>query len=186
MRYSPVLLDDHTPSSGLQQGPREAAMPATRGANVDRVWRSALVAVLLCFGALANTASAQDTTFVQNTDRLAFTAAFYSRREFIQGFVTGSNETGYTLNEIDLMLNGRANVGAPPHVRLVASSVLFNSVIATLDFDRLDERANLGGLYYTRGGRWERCGAVLADGGRRAVVAGGEGLRGARRCRRRR
>ena len=149
MRQPPVQLDQRTPPSGLQQGPREAAAPATRRASVERAWRSALVTGLLCFGALANTASAQDTTFVQSTEVLAFTSVYYSRREFIQGFVTGSNETGYTLNEIDLMVNGRANQGAPPRVRLVASSVLFNSVIATLEFDRLDERANLGGLYHT-------------------------------------
>ena len=111
MRYSPVLLDDHTPSSGLQQGPREAAMPATRGVGVDRVWRSTFVAVLLCFGAFSNTASAQDTTFIQHTERLAFTNVYPVNTKYAQGFVTGSNETGYTLSEIDFMVNGRVHQG---------------------------------------------------------------------------
>ena len=149
MRYSPVLLDHHTPSSGLQQGSREAAMPATRGASVERVWRSALVAVLLCFGALSNTASAQDITFVQSTEVLALTSANPTNRKFAQGFVTGSNETGYTLKEIDLMVNARADQGTPPSIRLLKSNLWSDTVVATVVFNRQHERANLGGFYYT-------------------------------------
>ena len=52
MRQPPVQLDQRTAPSGLQQSPRDAAVPATRRASVDRAWRSALVACLLCFGAL--------------------------------------------------------------------------------------------------------------------------------------
>ena len=128
MRYSPVLLDHHTPSSGLQQGPREAAAPATRRASVDRVWRSALVACLLCFGALANTASAQEpeiTTFLD----------FYSHRQscgmrthahdhtFVQGFSTGGNETGYTLREVEFLVGRHPKYfTVHPQISLVEAS----------------------------------------------------------------
>ena len=50
-------------------------MPALRRASVDRAWRSALVACLLCFGALCfgalvDTAASQEpeiTQFIDNT-----------------------------------------------------------------------------------------------------------------------
>ena len=142
MRYSPVLLDHHTPSSGLQQGPREAAAPATCGASVDRVWRSALVACLLCFGALANTASAQEpeiTTFLD----------FYSHRQscgmrthahdhtFVQGFSTGGNETGYTLREVEFLVGRHPKYfTVHPQISLVEASPLFTSEVATLQFNR--------------------------------------------------
>ena len=101
MRHPPVLLDHRTPSSGLQQNPRKAGVPTTRRASFDRAWRSALVACLLCFGALADTASAQEpeiTTFLGYDNfwgvQSCGTSLGLSNRTWVQGFRTGGNETG--------------------------------------------------------------------------------------------
>ena len=142
MRHPPVLLDHRTPSSGLQQNPRKAGVPTTRRASFDRAWRSALVACLLCFGALADTASAQEpeiTTFLN----------FYSHRQscgmrthahdhtFVQGFSTGGNETGYTLREVEFLVGGHPKYfTVHPQISLVEASPLFTSEVATLQFNR--------------------------------------------------
>ena len=142
MRHPPVLLDHRTPSSGLQQNPRKAGVPTTRRASFDRAWRSALVACLLCFGALADTASAQQpeiTTFLN----------FYSHRQscgmrthahdhtFVQGFSTGGNETGYTLREVEFLVGGHPKYfTVHPQISLVEASPLFTSEVATLQFNR--------------------------------------------------
>ena len=142
MRHPPVLLDHRTPSSGLQQNPRKAGVPATRRASFDRAWRSALVACLLCFGALANTAAAQEpeiTTFLD----------FYSHRQscgmrthahdhtFVQGFSTGGNETGYTLREVEFLVGRHPKYfTVHPQISLVEASPLFTSEVATLQFNR--------------------------------------------------
>ena len=109
MRHPPVLLDHRTPSSGLQQNPRKAGVPATRRASFDRAWRSALVACLLCFGALADTASAQEpeiTTFLGfdnfwGVQSCGTSRSFSHDHTWVQGFRTGGNETGYTLREVE-------------------------------------------------------------------------------------
>jgi hypothetical protein len=142
MRHPPVLLDHRTPSSGLQQNPRKAGVPTTRRASFDRAWRSALVACLLCFGALADTASAQEpeiTTFLD----------FYSHRQscgmrthahdhtFVQGFSTGGNETGYTLREVEFLVGRHPKYfTVHPQISLVEASPLFTSEVATLQFNR--------------------------------------------------
>ena len=142
MRQPPVQLDQRTPPSGLQQGPREAAAPATRRASVDRVWRSALVACLLCFGALADTASAQEpeiTTFLDNYSQrqTCGTRRHPHDHTFVQGFSTGGNETGYTLREVEFAVGRHPKYfTVHPQISLVEASPLFTSEVATLQFNR--------------------------------------------------
>ena len=146
MRHPPVLLDHRTPSSGLQQNPRKAGVPTTRRASFDRAWRSALVACLLCFGALADTASAQEpeiTTFLGYDNfwgvQSCGTSLGFSNRTWVQGFRTGGNETGYTMREVDLVMAGRPNdVTVFPQISLVEASpqITSLSVVATLEYSR--------------------------------------------------
>ena len=146
MRHPPVLLDHRTPSSGLQQNPRKAGVPTTRRASFDRAWRSALVACLLCFGALADTASAQEpeiTTFLGYDNfwgvQSCGTSLGLSNRTWVQGFRTGGNETGYTMREVDLVMAGRPNdVTVFPQISLVEASpqITSLSVVATLEYSR--------------------------------------------------
>ena len=146
MRHPPVLLDHRTPSSGLQQNPRKVGVPATRRASFDRAWRSALVACLLCFGALANTAAAQEpeiTTFIGYDNFWGVqgcgTSLGFSNRTWVQGFRTGGNETGYTMREVDLVMAGRPNdVTVFPQISLVEASpqITSLSVVATLEYSR--------------------------------------------------
>ena len=146
MRHPPVLLDHRTPSSGLQQNPRKAGVPTTRRASFDRAWRSALVACLLCFGALADTASAQEpeiTTFLGYDNfwgvQSCGTSLGFSNRTWVQGFRTGGNQTGYTMREVDLVMAGRPNdVTVFPQISLVEASpqITSLSVVATLEYSR--------------------------------------------------
>ena len=146
MRHPPVLLDHRTPSSGLQQNPRKAGVPTTRRASFDRAWRSALVACLLCFGALADTASAQEpeiTTFLGYDNfwgvQSCGTSLGFSNRTWVQGFRTGGNQNGYTMREVDLVMAGRPNdVTVFPQISLVEASpqITSLSVVATLEYSR--------------------------------------------------
>ena len=127
-------------------GHRQRAEPSRAGA--PRSWRRALVACLLCFGALCfgapvDTAAAQEpeiTTFLDNTisgRRSCGARRYTSDITVVQGFNTGGHRTGYTLREIEFEVKGHPDsFTVYPHITLAEASPLFVSEVATLTYNR--------------------------------------------------
>ena len=127
-------------------GHRQRAEPSRAGA--PRSWRRALVACLLCFGALCfgapvDTAAAQEpeiTTFLDNTisgRRSCGARRYTSDITVVQGFNTGGHRTGYTLREIEFEVEGHPDsFTVYPHITLAEASPLFVSEVATLTYNR--------------------------------------------------
>ena len=77
--------------------------------------------VVLATLAVAAPARAQDTTLVTNTTISAPDSVSLDTFEFAQGFMTGSNMTGFTVTEIDIKVDSGTST-VPPTVTLVKLS----------------------------------------------------------------
>ena len=79
---------------------------------------SAFCAGFVVLATLAVAAPAWAITLVTNTSISAISSASLGSFEFAQGFMTGSNMTGYIVTEIDILVTSRS-ITVPPTVTLV-------------------------------------------------------------------
>ena len=105
------------------------ALPRARAGRTAAHFSGALIVpfafcagfVVLATLAVAAPARAQDTTLVTNTTISAPDSVSLDTFEFAQGFMTGSNMTGFTVTEIDIKVDSGTST-VPPTVTLVKLS----------------------------------------------------------------
>ena len=95
--------------------------PATSRSSAPAKAARTLLAFAALLATLAVAAPARAITLVTNTSSSTLGSVGLDSTEFAQGFMTGSNSTGYTATEIDIQIDSRTST-VPPTVTLVKLS----------------------------------------------------------------